>query len=94
MHRLRALLAKEFRQMIREPRSVALGFVVPLVLLLLFGYAISFDIREIRTAVWDRDESAQSRALLRAFLSSGYFRQTLLVASSSEVSGALDSGAA
>ncbi len=64
MHRLRALLLKELRQMRREPRTVVLSFVVPVVLLLLFGYAVSFDIREIRTAVWDRDDSTTSRELL------------------------------
>jgi len=94
MHRLRSLVVKEFRQMLREPRSVALSFVVPLVLLLLFGYAITFDIREIRTAVWDRDASVQSRALVRAFLSSGYFRETARVASTGQVRHVLDSGRA
>lgn len=94
MHRLRALLVKEFRQMLREPRSVALGFVVPLALLLLFGYAISFDIREVRTIIWDRDATASSRALIRSFVSSGYFREAARAGSEADVSRALDSGKA
>jgi len=94
MHRLRSLVIKEFRQMLREPRSVALSFVVPLLLLLLFGFAITFDIREIRTAVWDRDASVQSRALIRSFVSSGYFRETARVASTAQVGRVLDSGVA
>ena len=94
MHRLRALLVKEFRQMLREPRSVALGFVVPLALLLLFGYAISFDIREVRTIVWDKDATASSRALIRSFVSSGYFREAGRAGSEADVSRALDSGKA
>jgi len=94
MHRLRSLVIKEFRQMLREPRSVALSFVVPLLLLLLFGFAITFDIREIRTAVWDRDASVRSRALIRSFVSSGYFRETARVASTAQVGRVLDSGVA
>ncbi|HEY3175822.1 MAG TPA: ABC transporter permease [Candidatus Polarisedimenticolia bacterium] len=94
MHRLRALLLKELRQMRREPRTVVLSFVVPVVLLLLFGYAVSFDIREIRVAVWDRDGSATSRELLRAFFSSGYFREVERVSSAGDAERALDSGRA
>ena len=94
MHRLRALLVKELRQMLREPRSVALGFDVPLSLLLLFGYAISFDIREVRTIVWDRDGTSSSRALIRSFVSSGYFREAGRAGSEADVARALDSGRA
>lgn len=94
MHRLAALLVKEFRQMKRERASVALGFVVPLALLLLFGFAISFDIRRIGVVVSDRDDSAVSRELIRAFVSSGYFRQVGRADSEREAAAALDTGRA
>lgn len=71
--RLVAVARKEVRQLRRDPRSLVLAFVLPLLLLLLFGYAISWDIRDIRTAVVDHDRSAQSRALVDAFRASGYF---------------------
>jgi len=94
MLRLRALLLKEFRQMLRDRRTVVLSFVVPVALLLLFGFAVSFDIREIRLAIWDRDHSVQSRELVRRFCSSGYFREVERVASDAQLRYALDSGRA
>ena len=92
MHRLRSLLLKEFKQMARDRRTIILSIVVPVALLLLFGFAVSFDIKEIRIAVWDRDGSARSRALTRAFLASGYFNETGRPASRAQVSHALDAG--
>lgn len=94
MHRLRALLVKEFRQMMRERRTVVMSLVVPVALLLLFGFAVSLDVQEIRLAVWDRDGSDVSRGLLRSFVSSDYFRLVRRVASTTEVRRALDAGEA
>jgi len=92
MARLRALLAKEVRQMMREPRTIVMSFLVPAALLLLFGFAVTFDIREIRMAVWDKDQSLRSRELTRSFVSSGYFKEVEHVASRQEAERALDSG--
>ncbi len=92
MHRLRALLGKEIRQMVRETRTVILSVVVPVALLLLFGFAVSFDIRDIRLAVWDRDGSERSRALVRSFVSSGYFREAGRPAGRHEAARLLDAG--
>jgi ABC-2 type transport system permease protein len=50
-----------------------LAFLLPLAMLLLFGYAITFDVKDIRLAVLDRSQTEESRALLQAFESSGYF---------------------
>src|SRR6185503_790498 len=94
MHRLRHLIVKEFRQMLRERRTVVMSMVVPVALLLLFGFAVSLDVDEIRLAVWDRDLSADSRALVRSFVSSDYFRLVRRVASSDAVRHALDAGEA
>jgi ABC-2 type transport system permease protein len=71
--RLLAVSRKEWIQIRRDPRSLALAFVLPLFLLLFFGYAISWDVDEIPIAVLDHDRSASSRALVEAFVSSGYF---------------------
>ncbi len=94
VHRLRALIVKEFRQMARDRRTIVMSVVLPAGLLLLFGFAITFDIREIRLAIWNQDHSSRSRALERAFLSSGYFREALRAGGQEEVARALDTGEA
>jgi ABC-2 type transport system permease protein len=71
--RLRAIVRKEVLQLRRDPRSLILAFVLPVVLLVFFGYAITWDVQHIATAVVDQDQSAQSRALIDAFRSAGYF---------------------
>ncbi len=71
--RLAAVARKEVLQLRRDPRSLGLAFVLPLLLLVLFGYAITWDIRDIATAVLDQDRSAASRELVDAFRASGYF---------------------
>jgi ABC-2 type transport system permease protein len=67
---------KEAIQLRRDPRSLLMAFAVPLFLLLFFGYAISWDVRDLRLAVLDGDGGQRSRALVEAFEASGYFRVT------------------
>lgn len=71
--RLGAIARKESLQLARDRRSLLLAFVLPMLLLVLFGYAISLDVRDIALAVVDQDSSAASRELVEAFESSGYF---------------------
>jgi ABC-2 type transport system permease protein len=71
--RLLAVSRKEVIQLRRDPRSLLLAFAVPVVLLVIFGYAITWDIRDIALGVLDHDRSAQSRAVIDSFRSSGYF---------------------
>ncbi|MEA2563069.1 MAG: drug efflux transport system permease protein [Acidobacteriota bacterium] len=71
--RLLAIARKELIQLRRDTRSLILAFLLPVLLLILFGYAISWDVRNIRTAVLDGDRSARSRELIDAFRASGYF---------------------
>jgi len=72
--RLLAIARKEWIQLRRDPRSLILAFALPVVLLVLFGYAITWDVRNIEMVVVDHDRTAQSRALAEAFTASGYFR--------------------
>lgn len=72
--RIAALVRKELRQMFRDPRMWRIIFVAPLIQLLVFGYAVSTDVRHVATFVVDQDHSAASRALVDAFTASGYFR--------------------
>jgi ABC-2 type transport system permease protein len=76
LRRLSAIARKEMIQLRRDTRSLILAFLLPLMLLTLFGYAISFDVHDIRLAVLDQDRSMQSRSLLDAFRASGYFTLT------------------
>ena len=71
--RLRAVAKKEALQIRRDGRSLGLAFALPVVLLWMFGFAISTDVKDIRMAVLDRDNTASSRALVDAFGQSGYF---------------------
>lgn len=71
--RLLAITRKEIIQLRRDPRSLLLAFAVPIVLLIIFGYAISWDIRNIALVVMDDDRTAHSRGLVDAFRASGYF---------------------
>ena len=64
---------KELRQIARDRRTLLILLFVPAFFLLLYGYALNFDIRHIRLAVDDRDRIAESRALVSAFVNSGYF---------------------
>ncbi len=61
--RIKAIAKKEALQVLRDPFSLAMAFLVPLFLLTIFGYAITFDIREIDTVILDRDGSSRSREL-------------------------------
>lgn len=92
MTRLLAITRKEILQLRRDKRSLILAFLLPVFLLILFGYAISWDIKDVRTAVLDQDHSALSRELLDSFQSSGYFSIVRTLSRESEVSSLLDRG--
>jgi ABC-2 type transport system permease protein len=74
MRTLRAVATKELHQILRDRRTLMILLFVPAVILLLYGYALNFDIRDIRLAVQDRDRSTESRRLISAFVNSGYFQ--------------------
>lgn len=94
LHRLWAVARKEVIQLRRDPRSLAMAFLMPALLILLFGAVISFDVRDIRLAVLDRDRTQASRDLVRAFTSSGYFVQRATLARDAEVDEELQHGRA
>jgi ABC-2 type transport system permease protein len=72
--RLKSMLVKEFIQALRNPRMRIILFLPPLIQLMIFGYAANTDIRNISLAVYDLDNSPESRELIEHFSSSGYFR--------------------
>lgn len=74
LRRIKALLRKEVKQALRDRRMRIVIFISPLIQLLLFGYAVNTDVRDIRTVVCDRADSSISRGVTDAFQASGYFR--------------------
>lgn len=76
--RIRALTLKETRQIVRDPSSVAIGIVFPLMMILLFGYGLSLDVSHVAIAAVDEDASADSAALIGAFQLSPYFAVTVV----------------
>ncbi len=73
MRRISAVARKELRQIARDPLSLLLLLGMPAMMLLIYGYAINFDVRHVRLAVEDRDRSAASRDLVASFVNSTYF---------------------
>ena len=71
--RIGALARKEFQHLFRDPRALALVLLLPVVELLLFAWAISFDVRNVPTVVWDADSSAASRAYVAQYTAGGFF---------------------
>ena len=71
--RLKAVARKEILHVIRDPRSLASAIATPLIMLLIFGYALSLDVDGIPTIVYDLDQTPQSRELIREFKGSRYF---------------------
>ncbi|HEY2824501.1 MAG TPA: hypothetical protein VGI83_03055, partial [Gemmatimonadales bacterium] len=66
IRRLLAMARKEAIQLRRDPRSLAMAFLVPAAMIVFFGYVISFDVKDIRYAVLDQDRSQTSRELIDA----------------------------
>ena len=72
--RVMAVARKESRQIVRDSRSLYLALGIPILLMFLFGYALSLDVDNIPLGLWDQDRSPQSRELVDRLTSSGYFR--------------------
>ncbi|GBL36537.1 inner membrane transport permease YbhS [Anaerolineaceae bacterium] len=90
--RLLALMRKEGLQIMRDRRTLALVFIMPIMQLLLLGYAATSDVRNIPLAVLDQDKSPASRKLLDSFRTADYFRQAFDVTSEDELRTLIDSG--
>jgi ABC-2 type transport system permease protein len=92
MLRLRRMIRKEFLQLRQDPTMARIVFVAPVLQLLIFGYAVSFDVNNLTTAVCDLDRSPASRALVQRMVGSGYFRVVAEVQSPRELDRLLDMG--
>jgi ABC-2 type transport system permease protein len=83
---------KEWLHIRRDTRSLAMAFVVPAVMVVMFGYIITFDVKDIRMAVLDRDHTAPSRDLVDAFRASGYFVVTARLTDDRQIAPLLERG--
>jgi ABC-2 type transport system permease protein len=90
--RLRALIYKEMVQILRDRRTLMLFFILPLVELFLFAYAVSLTITHLPTAVVDQSLDARSRDFVQALVNSGDFDVKLVLQNEQQVMQAIDSG--
>jgi ABC-2 type transport system permease protein len=70
---IKAIARKEYYHLIRDFRSLYLAFIIPLLLIFMFGYALSLDVKDIRVAVADQDRTDMSRNLISSLDASAYF---------------------
>jgi ABC-2 type transport system permease protein len=92
--RIKAIANKELIQIRRDPLSLAMAFVLPAMLLFIFGYAITLDVNQLTTIVYDRDRSTTSRQLVAELTASGYFTVVRYAENGKEIDDYLDSGKA
>src|SRR5437879_10730868 len=92
--RVWSIVAKEFIQIRRDPRTLAIVLVMPLMQLILFGYAINTTVDHIATVVLDQARDEQSRGFVASFFNTGYFDLAGQVGSVEQVRQAIDGGSA
>lgn len=92
--RIKAIAKKELIQIRRDPLSLAMAFLMPVLLLFIFGFAITLDVNNLTTIVYDLDRSSLSRELIAELTSSGYFTVVRFAEDHKEIDHALDSGQA
>jgi len=88
----RSIFYKEVIQISRDPLTLALMLLVPMIQLMVFGYAINTDVRNIKTAVYNLDPGPQSRDLLHAFENTDYFQIVRYVGSDEELNNSIVAG--
>jgi ABC-2 type transport system permease protein len=92
--RIRRMVVKELRQLFRDPKTKRVMFASPIIQLILFGYAVNTDVRNVATALVDHDRTPESRELVAALTASGYFRVVLRSERPADLGLALDHGRA
>ncbi len=90
LRRTRAVARKEFLHILRDPRSLVMALALPLLMLLLFGYALTLDIDRIPTIIYDADRTPESRELISRFQGSRYFQILRTAGTYGEIEAAID----
>lgn len=91
-HRLQAMVRKEIIQIYRDSRSLLIVIAMPMILMLAFGYGVSFDTKHIPLYVFDRDGTQQSQDLLKRFQASEYFNLVRAVDNYPDLVHGIDGG--
>lgn len=92
LSRLGAMAKKEFLQVLRDPRSLMIALLMPLVQMMMLGYGVSLDIKHVPLCTWDREGSQQSLALLKGFSASQYFEIAKELRDYRQLTRAIDAG--
>ncbi len=90
--RLFSLIQKEFIQILRDPRTLALSLLMPVMQLFLLGFASTNDVRNVPLAVFDQDKSPASRALLDAYRAADYFKVDYEVSNEDQIRELINAG--
>lgn len=94
LFRISAIVRKEFIHIVRDPRSLGMAIAIPMLLLVLFGYALTLDVDEVPMVVWDQSESQVSREFISRFEGSHYFSLKGYARNYRELEQTIDSGRA
>lgn len=92
LERLLCMIKKEFIQIFRNSKMRAIVLIMPLVQSMVFGYAVTTDVKQVTTAVYDQDQTPGSRDLIDRFIHSGYFSVKTAIRSDREMDELLDQG--
>jgi ABC-2 type transport system permease protein len=92
MRRTMAVMRKEFIHIIRDSRTLSIVLLMPLLMLLILGYAINVDVKDIPTIVYDQSRSMESRRFLDRFWQTNYFRAMDYVETSEAITARIDAG--
>lgn len=90
LHRIYAIAKKEFRQLMRDKRLMFVIFFFPVMLLIMFGYAVNFDVKHVKIAIYDQERSSLSRDFINSLLQSEYFELVEMIDSEKEINKYLD----
>ena len=93
-HRLTSIIRKEFIQIWRDPRTLVIILIIPIMQLFLLGYSATSDIKNVQLVVLDQSRSAESRALLESYRAADYFVITQYLENEEEASALIEKGEA
>ncbi|WP_169569936.1 ribosome-associated ATPase/putative transporter RbbA [Sneathiella limimaris] len=92
LRRMLAYTLRESKELMRDPIRLAFAFIGPVILMITFGYGISFDVEDLTFAVFDQDQSLESRTYLENFRGSRYFEEQAPITNSEMLERRLKSG--
>ncbi|MBP1931442.1 ABC transporter permease [Ammoniphilus resinae] len=90
--RFKSIIRKELLQIRRDPPSLAIAIVMPILMIFLFGYAVNTDVNHLPMGVWDQDKSSQSRELVQQFVNTEYYDYLYQIEGYEELQQSIDEG--